>query len=399
MTSLKNPWSDLRELPTDSWLLFAAVLINRMGTMVVPFLVLYVTKELKASMTEASAVLLVYAAGSLITAPLSGRLSDRLGPPFVMKLSLSASGGLLLLMSWARDLWLFAILAFFTAIASEAFRPASMVFAGSVAPEKKRQAFALNRLAINLGMSIGPALGGVLAYYHFPAIFWVDGLTAMAAALWMIFTKLGLQAAAPALQSRAPQTPIWRALQDRLLLFTLLAIFPVIFAFMQHNGPVPIFMVNGLGLTEADYGLSITVNTVLIVLFEVPLTSLLAAWPNRLLLSVGALLVGLGIGGFALVSGFWGCVGAVIFWTFGEMLLFPAMSAHISEIAPKEKQGEYMGYYSMVFALAFLLGPPVGVLLYSYLPPALLWLSMLSMSLISGLLFWASPQSKKEGHQ
>ena len=393
---MTNPWRDLRGLPKESWLLFAAVLINRMGTMVVPFLVLYVTKELKASATEASAVLLVYAAGSLLTAPLSGRLSDRLGPPLVMKLSLTISGVLLLLMSLARDLWLFALLAFLTSIASEAFRPASMVFAGSVAPEKKRQAFALNRLAINLGMSVGPALGGVLAYYHFPAIFWVDGATALAAALWMVSTRLGLQAAAPALPRPATQTPIWRALQDRQLSFALLAVFPVLFAFMQHSGPVPIFMVDGLRLTEADFGLSVSVNTVLIVLFEVPLTSLLAAWPNRVSLSLGSLLVGLGIGGFALVSGFWGCVVAVIFWTFGEMLLFPAMSAHISDIAPKEKQGEYMGYYSMAFALAFLLGPPLGIFLYSRLQPSVLWLSMLALGLVSCVLFWGISKNKKE---
>jgi predicted MFS family arabinose efflux permease len=312
-----------------------------------------------------------------------------------MKLSLSVSGVLLLLMSLARDLWLFAPLAFFTAMASEAFRPASMVFVGSVAPDKKRQAFALNRLAINLGMSIGPAIGGVLAYYHFPAIFWVDGVTSIAAALWMISTKLGVQAAPPVVPSKAPQTPLWRALQDRLLSFVLLAMFPVIFAFMQHEGPVPLFMVNRLGLTEVDYGLSITVNTLLIVLLEVPLTSLLAAWPNRASLSVGSLLVGVGIGGYGLASGFWGCALAVAFWTFGEMLLFPAMSAHISDIAPKEKQGEYMGYYSMTFSFAFLLGPPTGIFLYSYLPPQLLWLSMLLLSIASCVMFWRLPTKEE----
>jgi predicted MFS family arabinose efflux permease len=75
---LMNPWRGLRELPREIWILFAATLVNRCGTMVLPFLVLYLTRVLAISVSHAALALTVYGIAALLTMPLTGRLEQRI---------------------------------------------------------------------------------------------------------------------------------------------------------------------------------------------------------------------------------------------------------------------------------------------------------------------------------
>ena len=184
-----NAWRDLRHLPPDLWLLCTATLINRLGTMALPFLALYVTRSLGFSAARAGLVLALYGAVSFIIGPLSGRWADRIGAPRMMLASLLSSGAVLFLFPLAHS-WpaLLAVTALFS-FTNEAFRPAAMSLVGTLGPpEYRKQAFALQRLAVNLGMSVGPAIGGVLAQVSFPALFWTDGATTLLAAAFLAFS-------------------------------------------------------------------------------------------------------------------------------------------------------------------------------------------------------------------
>src|SRR5215208_1572209 len=83
-----NVWRSLRGLPRDLWVLSAATLINRLGMMAIPFLVLYLTRELEWSAPRAGLALGVYGAGSIIAAPVAGRLCDRIGGLPIIRASL-----------------------------------------------------------------------------------------------------------------------------------------------------------------------------------------------------------------------------------------------------------------------------------------------------------------------
>src|SRR5258707_10143627 len=184
-----NPWRGLGGLPREVWLLFATNLINRAGMMVLPFLVLYLTRELGFSLARAGTMLAVYGASAIVFGPIGGRLSDRIGALPVMRVSLLASGCVLLLFPLAKSFTAVAAMTVVWAGCSEMFRPASLAAITHVAaPEQRRQAFALNRLAINLGMSIGPALGGFLATVSFRAMFSVDAATTLLAGAVLLLT-------------------------------------------------------------------------------------------------------------------------------------------------------------------------------------------------------------------
>jgi len=378
-----NPWSDLAGLPRDSWLLALATLVNRAGTMVIPFLALHFTRNLGFSAGQAGLALAAYGVVSLLTSPFAGRLSDRVGSQRILTLSLFLGG----LGFWALPLLrtLPQVLAGMVVLSavSEAMRPATLALVSDLAPpELRRQPFALNRLAINLGMSVGPALGGFLAARSFATLFWVDGATSIAASLVLLVFPLRVGS----VESHAAAPPSLGAIADRRLRYVILCLLPVILVFFQHEGPMPVWMVEDLGMPTQNFGLLFTINTLLIVFLEVRLNGLTAHWSPARALATGSALCTVGFGALAFLTTYWGVVATVVVWTFGEMILFPATAAYVSELAPPTRRGEYMGFYSMTFGIGFTLGPWAGLSVLEAAGARTLWLACLAVGTVSTLL-------------
>lgn len=387
-----NPWRGLGELPREVWILCAASLINRAGTMALPFLVLYLTQGVGLSAGQASFGLLVYGLGALMIAPLAGHLSDRMGPLTVMKSSLFVSGAILLIYPFARSYAAILLITLFWAITNEAFRPASLaIVTDLVAPGQRKAAFALVRLAVNLGMSVGPAVGGLLLLISFPAIFVVDAATSILAGLVLVFTRWCTERRqenevtepTPSLDDGPAPLGV---LADRKLWYFLFAMLPVEIVFFQHISSMPLFLVRNVHLAESAYGILFSINTGMIILVEVPLNNAMSHWLHWRSLMLGAALVGLGFGAFGLTRGFASAVLAVAIWTVGEMMLLPASSAYLADIAPPARRGAYMGLYTMSFSLAFMAGPVLGIKVLEQWGGSVLWGAVLLSGLLSALL-------------
>ncbi|MCG3120663.1 MAG: Multidrug resistance protein MdtH [bacterium] len=389
-----NPWRGLRALPREVWILAFVTFINRTGMMALPFLVLYLTQNLGYAATTAGFVITLYGLGAMVAAPFSGKLSDRIGPFRLMTISLLLSGVILLLFPLATQLPAILCLTLLWAMIGEAFRPASLAaITGIVAPDQRKAAYALNRLAINLGMSIGPAAGGFLLLISYPLIFWVDGATALLAGTILAFARVqdkSSAAATPLSVSEVPAAPTPRrvALTDTRLLFFLLAIVPVVIVFFQHESTLPLFLVGDLLLPESAFGILFTLNTLLIVLIEVPLNLAMAHWSHRRTLTLGALLLGIGFGATALATGLLSAAISVSIWTFGEMVFLPGAVAYMGEIAPAERRGEYMGLYQMTFSLGFTLSGVIGTALFERFGSTVLWSVMLVAGIVSAIALW-----------
>jgi MFS family permease len=362
-------------------------LINRMGMMVLPFMMLHLTRNLGFEPVRAGLALSAYGLASLITAPLAGRLSDRLGAVRVLKLSLLSSGLVIWMLPLATSgLSVIAVLVLL-AFTAEAFRPASLALVGDLAgPQLRKQGFALNRLAINLGMSVGPAVGGILAVSSFRTLFWVNGAPSMLAGA--VLFAMPLKAIAPHLAERLGQAtaPAGPSPSHRRLIYFMFALLPVLLVFFQHQGTLPLFMVQELGFSEAVYGLMFTFNTLLIVLLEVRLNGAMAHWSYRRSLALGSFLCGLGFGALALATSLSAVIATVIIWTVAEMILFPVSAAYVTEIAPPGRRGEYMGYYTMSFGLGFSIGPGTGSAVMQRFGSATLWAGTFVFGLISAAL-------------
>ena len=385
-----NIWRSLRGLPRDLWVLSIASLINRAGTMVLPFLVLYLTREQGWSAPRAGLALAVYGAGSILAAPIAGRFSDRIGPLPIMRWSLVITGALLLVFPFVSGFSAVIALTLAWALASEAFRPANLaLIADIVTPEQRKSAYALTRLAINLGMSVGPAAAGFIAARSFTLIFYIDAVTTLLAAAVLFFTPIRVvRHSRESGDVPGPLAQLRRllVLDDRRFLFFLAALLLTGAVFFQHEGALPLFLVEDLGLSTAFYGMLFTINTLMIVFMEVPLNAATAHWPHRRALALGSFLFAAGSGAFVFATGPLAIIAGMVIWTFGEMMLFPQASAYVADIAPPHRRGEYMGAYSLSFSLAFAVAPWAGTAVFAEFGAAVLWTAVFIVGCISALM-------------
>ena len=383
-----NPWRSLSRLPKPLWILFVTTLINRAGTMALPFLVLYLTQHVGFSPSKAGFLLTAYGVGALVTGPFAGKLSDRFGPVLVMKASLFLSAATLAAFPFLQNHTLLIVTTVLWATVSEAFRPAAMALvADVVSPSDRKIAYAVVRLAVNVGMSIGPAVGGFLLLVSYDLIFWIDAATSILAGVLLLsvqweFHAVESDSVAPAMAWQH----VFRALKDRTLVYFLVAVTPVFIIFFQHEATVPLYMVHNLGMDERSYGLLFPVNTLLIVALEIPLNVAMAHWQHRRSLMLGSALVAAGFAATGLAWNFPSLLLTVVLWTFGEMILVPTSTAFVADISPEKRRGEYMGMYQMSFSLSFALSGWIGTAVYEQLGPGMLWCGIAVLGLCSVLI-------------
>lgn len=411
-----NPWRGLKEIPHNIWILAFATLINRSGTMVLPFLALYMAKDFGVSAGSAGLVLAFYGFGALFTAPIVGKLSDKLGALRVMKLSLIATGLMLFVYPFITSYYLILCYTVVWAVISEAFRPANLSLISTESePEKRKISFALNRLAINLGMSIGPVVGGILTTIDFKLLFYVDGITSIAAGLFLMIARFDSHDTlssnrnislenSDALSTEEEIQSVHQVtnfqhqasiFKDKFFLFFLISLIPVNIVFFQHIGGLPLYIVRDLGYSGAIFGFLSAINTVIIIFVEVPLNNAMAHWDDKKALALGAILCGIGFGLMAVWENIYFIAFTIVIWTFGEMIFFPASTSFTSSISPENRRGEYMGYFQMTFSIALMFGPWFGTEILDLFGSKVLWTITFIFSAVSVVMIFFFNKKEK----
>jgi predicted MFS family arabinose efflux permease len=361
-------------LPRKAWILFVVLLINASGTMVIFFLTLYLTRKLGFTLLQAGQAMSAYGLGSLAGSYLGGWLSDRIGSTNVQKFSLLFQGVLYIGLSAVSTPYAVFGLAFVLAVAVGAIHPANGTSMSRLCPpELMAKGFALNRLANNLGVTIGPVAGGFLALVDYRLLFWVDGATCLAAAL--VFTLIwkhperDLRAAA-APQPTAHRRSPWRDIPF-LALMVIIAGWCALF--VQLLTTFPIFARTIYGFPENRIGQLLMINTLLIVLFEMLIMEAIKKFPMTRFIGYSFILTGTGLALLPLGRGFLFAALAMAILTFGEMLSMPLMGALIAGRSGPENRGSYMGMFSFAFSFSMVLAPAAGTAVYDRFGPNALW--------------------------
>ncbi len=360
-------------LPQQAWILFAVLLVNSAGMMVIFFLSLYLTKKLGYSVAQAGRSLSIFGMGSLVGSFLGGWLSDRIGSTNVQKLSLLFSGVFYIWLGQIHSLWSINLMIFVLAVASGWLYPANSTSMARVCPsEITTKGFALNRLASNIGATIGPAVGGFLALRNYNLLFWVDGMTCLAAVV--LFSVIWKKPEQHLKVLAGGKTPIgrspWRD-SPFLLMLPMVVIWGSVF--FQLIATFPLYMREVYGLAENRIGQLIIINTFLIITLEMLLIHWIGKRSLTRFISLSFFLTGLGFALMPLGRGFAYAALTVAVWTFGEMLSMPLLGALIALRAGSGSQGRYMGLFSFAFSLSMIIGPALGTSVYSRFGPATLW--------------------------
>jgi predicted MFS family arabinose efflux permease len=412
-----------RGLPRSVWLLSGVMLINRCGTMVLPFLTLYMTQHLGFSVEQTGFVMLFFGAGALGGTFFGGFLTDRFGFYAVQLGSLLWGGVVLILLQFVPSFPGLCASVFVFTLFGDTFRPANNVAISSYStPDTRARAYALNRLAINLGWSVGGGLGGYLASIDYSLLFWVDGLTCIGAAMALVVflpapenprfkpaandlnprqaesISPGLSQGfgdeeSPQLKPGANKSPY----KDRyfLIFIGLTSLFAI--SFLQLFGMFPLYCRQVLHLNEANIGLLMTLNGLLIVAVEMVLVYTAEArnWPRLTVMRIGVMLTGLSY----LLLNSTGWVGIVVVSvlvnTFGEMLAMPFMQTWAAARANDQYRGQYMALYSMTYAVAQVVAPLLGSQITQRAGFVVLWWVIGGIAAVSAGGFFVSERVKE----
>lgn len=405
-------------LSPSVWLLAGVMLINRCGTMVLPYMTLYLTQKLHYSITKAGIVMAIYGMGAFVGTFLGGRLTDRIGFYYVQLVSLLFSGVALLTLQFITSFPILCGSVFVFTLFGDAFRPANQTaIAYYSETDNRTRAFSLNRLAINLGWSVGGGLGGLLASLNYNLLFWADGLTCLTAGivLWLYLpvpkakapdhntviapTKLNQpDSATPGqsileLQKSASATPY----RDTLFLTLVFCNTLYMLAFMQFFTMAPLFFKEKLDVPEQVIGLLLALNGLLIVFIEMALVYKLESQKRQKvhLITAGVLLEAVAYSVLALpglvslaVPGMSIALAFILIVTFSEMLVMPFLQSLIVERSKPATRGQYLAVYAMGGALAQTAAPALGSQLVAHFGFSIHWLVVVGISLASASGFW-----------
>jgi MFS family permease len=388
----------IRSFPAPVWIVLAGMFLNRFGTFVIPFMGLHLRK---AGYPEAHAgwALGLYGAGHLSSAIVGGYLADSLGRRRSIVLSMVMGATAIWTLSSVSHIALICICAFMAGLTSELYRPSASALLSESVPEKHRiTAFAILRFCINLGWSLGPAMGGRLASHSFVMLFRLDALTCIAFGGLAFFgirkkeqhhvTWDGFGKIPGHLAEQFKITLRNRSFRKLMLSNTLIA-----FVFIQWVSTLGISMENS-GLSSSQYGLVLGLNGVLIVLFEIPLT----AWTRRFspvkMIGLGYAMIAISVLFIAFNPTMPNYFLGMMVFTFGEMICLPVSMAYVSRLAPDHQRGRFMGMNGISWSTAFMLGPSMGMVLCPMFPTGF-WIACACLGIMAVVIMKPlSPQER-----
>lgn len=386
-TLFNNYLNSFKGLSKEVWWLSFITLINRAGTMVIPFLSIYLTEDLHLSMSNVGWIMTCFGIGSVVGTWLGGKLTDTFGYYKIMVFSLLLTGFLFIGLQYLTTFKDLCIGVFILTIFADMFRPAMFVALSAYSkPENKTRSVTLIRLAINLGFSAGPAIGGlIIVTLGYAGLFWLDGITCIAATLLLIKVLNPKKAKVQDDIINSNPESAYRDIPFIIFCFSLI-LFGLVF--FQYFSAMPIYYRQVHVLTEVEVGLLLGANGFLIFLFEMPLIKWLEtkSFTKIGLILFGSILTGLSF--LVLILSNW--VGVIIIgmflMTFGEMIAFPFANAFAMERAKKGNQGEFMALYAMSFSVASIFAHNAGLQFAEGIGFDNTWLIMTALSTLCVIL-------------
>lgn len=385
----------LNSYPRQFWLLFIGMLISTLGSsMIWPFLMIYATERLQQPLSVVTVLMTINAVAGLVFSFIAGPVTDRFGRKWVMVISLMVNGLAYLLMIRAETLPAFAILM----AVSGAFNPlyrvgADAMMADLVPAEKRIDAYSLMRTSNNLGIALGPVIGGLIISISYSIAFFCAAFGLITYGLLVAFfaRETLVKAASTVRGQHARFGGYAQILKDRpfigfTLVFTLTQmcaalIWVLLSVYAKQNYQVP----------ESQYGFIANTNALMVVFFQIPVTQVTKRFPPLLVLAGGSLLYAAGVGSVALGHSFWGFWVSMVILTVGELMLSPTATTFVANLAPPDMRGRYMSIYGMTWGVAMAIAPLMGGYLNDNYGPLYIWLGGFTVGVASviGFLYLA----------
>lgn len=392
-----------KEYPAQYWLLFWGMLVSSAGiSLIWPFLTIYLREKLDLPLTTVASLITLSSVATLVASLIAGPIMDRFGRKIIMVASLFLSAVTFVLMSFASTLPQFAILMLlrgaFTPLYSVA---ADAMVADLIEPDRRVEAYSLLRIVNNVGIALGPAVGGFITSSSYSTAFNLGGASLLIFALLVLFTiqETAPLRAAAALEPASSGGGYLSIFKDRFFMsfcgaFTFSGMMSaLVFVLLS------VYVKENFGIPESQFGFLMTTNALVVVLFQFAVSRISNRHPPLRVLAAGALVYAVGVGSIAFGRGFFAFMLSIIVLTFGELLIAPTATTLVSQIAPAHLRGSYMGVFSLTVGVARGLGPIYGGVLNDKISPAAIWYGGLVVGLIAAVWYYRLYQIRRKSKQ
>ncbi len=388
-TAIQHYINNFKGFTREVWILALITFINRAGTMVLPFLSKYLKENLHFTYSQVGWIMVSFGIGSMLGSWLGGKLSDKIGFYKIMIFSLFTSGLLFFVIQYITTFWGLCVGMFSIMTIADMFRPAMFVSLGTYAkPENRTKALTLVRLAVNLGLTAGPALGGLIIMgMGYQGLFWVDGSTCIISILIFAFLVKEKKRIVAIDKNSTNTDEFTSVFKDKIFWIFLFVCFVTAILFFQIFTTLPLYHHEKFGLTEFQSGLLLSLNGLIIFFFEMPIVSI-AQRKNTNKLKIilwGCVLMGISF--YLLLLNTWAgiLVFSIISITFGEMFIFPFSNSFALSRAPRGHEGRYMALFTMSFSLAHIVSSKTGMDIISHFGYQTNWFLMGTLGVIAVL--------------
>ncbi len=378
--------------PSQFWLLFWGLMISTIGSsMIWPFLMIYVSKKLLLPDAAAASLMTINATFGLIFAFVAGPLTDRLGRKWVMVVSLAMNGVIYLLMSRATSLVHFQLLMALTGVFNPLYRiGADAMMADLIPPEKRAEAYSLLRTSNNVGVALGPAVGGFITSASYTIAFFIAAAGMITYSL--LVSTLGRETLPKGSQAASASPLELLKGYKKIVGDRRFVAFVVSYTLTQMCAAL-VWILLGMyankhyQIQEDLYGFIPMTNALMVVLFQVFVTRFTRRYPALRMLALGALFYAIGTGSVALGQGFWAFWLSMVIMTAGELICTPTATTLVANLAPADMRGRYMSIYGLTWNVAMGIGPLYGGLLSDHISPVSAWYGGLAVGMVSVAAF------------
>ena len=401
-------FAKFRKLPPSLYYLFAGTMITRMGAFVFPYLTIYLSEAREYGFGTVGTILSVGSLGLLAGNFAGGMLTDKWSRKWTLisALLLNAAGfaGLAFHYDFAGFYALFLFVGYF---GSGMYTPAANTLIADLTSISTRPfAYTVNYVCINLGMGLGPLLGGVLASVSYKWIFIGDVLTSLLCA--------SLIACGIADSKRRPSNPIQRAdrpnssnrnvwWQHRTVILFCLSYFFLIGPLMGLEYAVPLLIKKEFEASLIYVGVIYSINAGCILVFSFLIERLVRGRNELLMMIVSGLLWTAGMS--VLLFGF--SVAALMvctaIWTIGEIIGSILVPSFIAKRVPLDFKGRFMALNDIVRSLAGVVCPIGLGLIWTQHSASAVVLAITMMPVIGticyGTLWWSATTQRNSTAQ
>jgi predicted MFS family arabinose efflux permease len=361
--------------------------------MVLCFATLYFTGMLHFTKAEAGVIMSCFGIGSIIGSYVGGWLADRYNIKSIMLFALVASGCILLCIHFTTHKYVLMVIIFLYALTADMFRPASAIAITNASPAADRtRSISMMRLCINLGFSIGPAIGGIIAFkygYHF--LFTIDAATSFAAAVVLFLYYPNIKTATNKASNMAQLDNSTSAYKDTKYLIFIFFVALYGLCFFQIFASVPTYFKQVWHYSEDTIGYLLGLNGALVVLVEMPLVAYLQKHKSvNIYVAIGCINIVIALGILYFTNGSYVlAIVYTLFMTLSEIFAMPFMMNYALSRPPvPQRQGQYSALYSIGYGVSLILAPSVGLYIAQHFGFQTMFALFISVSAIIAVAFF-----------